>query len=130
MASKVVSETAADGTVTTVTAVTTATATVTTTTVIQPNAATSSSHAAAPVVLDAETKKQDRDAFVGLFDTLVKEVIDEVRSFGDYDEVAIAWFKEVCSLLDAFLYLTADVAFWGVSAYFPRSSIEFAHSLI
>lgn len=98
MASKISSETAADGTTTTVTTVTTAAATITTTTVVQPHVvSTPKSDAVAGV--DAETKKKDRDAFVGLFDTLVKDIIDEVRAFGDFDETAITWFKEVSESL-------------------------------
>jgi hypothetical protein len=91
MSATVTSETSALGTSTTVATVVVPSGTIRTTTVFQPNLA-----AGVNTTFQVKSnKEQDRDAFVALHASLVDEIIAEVRGFGDYDEGAIAWFKEV-----------------------------------
>jgi hypothetical protein len=99
MSTTFVSEVSPNGGTKTITTTVTPVATVTTTTIVEPHLkphqplALTDAIAAAALTLD--TKKQDKEAFVGLFPSLVEDIITEVQSFQDYDEGAIAWFKEV-----------------------------------
>lgn len=78
------------------------------------------SPAASGYSISAEAKKKDRESFLALFPSLVEDVLNEARGYGDYDAGALHWFRESLdyncpggkmnrglSVLDSYRYLVA-----------------------
>ena len=61
-------------------------------------------------ISSAEQKKQDRDAFMALFPTLVNDVMASVAAYSDFDSGAVQWFKTVRdSIKKLFLFRLEEV---------------------